>query len=121
MSDHLEHEFIDILEGNKLIIDGVVDIGLPSRFVSKCLREGFESARMIYEVCGTLDPENIACPKLSDIREKLEGRVVEYLVRETLFGEEVSKEKFDTMCKTTPYPEQAKDILDIVLGYKDEN
>ena len=119
-SDQLEHEFYDIIENGSILVDGVVDIGLPSRFVTKCMREGFQQARVLYQVCGTFEPERINTTPYSEIVEKLERRVAEYLVREYLFGKEVSDEELECLVNTTPYPEQAKDIVQLVLGFKDE-
>ena len=120
-SDDLENEFMDIIDkGTMVHPSGVIDISLPSRFVRKCMREGFQQARVIYEVFGTFEPEKINCSPYTEILEKLERRVAEYLVGEYLFGKEVSADELECLVNTTPYPEQAKDIVQVVLGVKDE-
>lgn len=106
----LENELVEMLLGNKLISGGVVDIGLPSRFVSKCIREGFERARVMYEVLGTLEPENISTPKLEEIQVKLKKRIAQYLC------DEFSRDNCSP--ETTPYPEMANDVVGIVFGYE---
>lgn len=111
-SDELENEFLDIIsKGTMIHPSGVVDIGLPSRFVTKCIREGFESARVMHETLGTLDPKNINTPSFLSITEKLEKRVAEYLCSES--GYRGSPD-------TTPYPEMAKDIVQMVFGVRPE-
>ena len=111
--DDLENEFLDIIDkGTLLDPSGVIDIGLPSRFILKCMREGSQQARVVYEVCGTFEPENINTTPYADIVEKLEVRVAGYLWSELADGL--------SSPDTTPYPEMAKDIVQVVLGYKHE-